>query len=102
MSKAYNDAKKELEKIVIQRRKLIDSSNKLRVQAGVENQMRMHSSELDDVDRQHHRTSPRMSLSDSLNISIPLISVPPPVNVYFRNVRDEVFSSPAMTPLSTL
>lgn len=96
MSKAYDDAKKELEKIVTQRRKLIDSSNARRSHPGKVNQI--HSSELDDV----RQSSSRMSFSDSLNISTPLVRAPRPVNVYFRNVRDEAFSSPAVTPLSAM
>lgn len=96
MSKAYDDAKKELEKIVTQRRKLIDSSKTRRSHQG--NMNKVYSSELDDV----NRSSTRMSFSDSLNISTPLVRAPPPVNVYFRNVRDEAFSSPAMTPLSAM
>ena len=100
MSKSYNDAKKELEKIVNQRRRLIDSSNKLRAQPRNVNQI--HFSELDDFYHQHdYRSSPRMSFTDSLNISGPLVSVPPPVNVYFRNDRDTSFASPAMIPHST-
>lgn len=96
MSKSYNDAKKELEKIVNQRRILIDSNKKLRAHPRNVNQT--HFSELDDMDHQHdYRSSPRMSLKDSLNIAGPVASVPPPVNVYFRNSRDASFASPAIT-----
>ena len=96
MSKSYSDARKELEKIAVQRRNFILNSDSIK--ADFYNTQHSYDSKHRPSPQQNVQLSPRSKYADNSRISTPTSASAPPTNIYFRNEDDRAPSSSSMSP----
>jgi hypothetical protein len=96
MSKSYSDARKELEKIAVQRRNFILNSDSMK--ADFYNTQHSYDSKHRPSPQQNVQLSPRSKYADNSRISTPMSASAPPTNIYFRNEDDRAPSSSSMSP----